>query len=75
METVGPHDEQIVGGLHRQEAHAIDLYADGTLEQADGCAHRGLQLQDGRRGCVGRIDGLVIKDHRQRQYAVMLGEH
>ena len=32
METIGTHDEQIIRGLDRQEAHTVHAYAGCTVE-------------------------------------------
>ena len=74
MEAIGTHDEQIVGGLHRKKAHTIHLHADGTIEQADGRAHRGFELNDLLGIRVGGINGLLVANHRQRQHSIVFGK-
>ena len=72
MEAVGAHDEQVVGGFHRQEAHAVHLDADRPIEQTHCSAHRGLELNHLGGGGIRWVDGLVIANDRQREHAVAL---
>ena len=74
MEAIGTHDEQIVGGLHWKEAHTIHLHADGTVEQADGRAHGGFELNDLLGIRVGGIHGLLVANHRQWQHTIVFGK-
>ena len=74
------------GGAHvRAEAEEVRARLDGrealprhehrarALKALDRAAHRSLQLEDGRRGRVARVDRLLVLDQRQRQHAVVRG--
>ena len=58
--------------LTGREARARDAQRAGALEDLDRRAHRGLELVDGGRGLVRRVDGLLVADHRQPEDAVAL---
>ncbi len=71
---VRAHDQQVARGLHRREAGARHVHGGGALEDSDRGAHRRLELNDGRRGRVGRVHRLPVHDHRQPEHAVALLE-
>ena len=66
METIRPHDEQIIGGFHRKEPHTVHLHADSLVEQRNRRTHGGLKLDNLLAGSISGVDGLVIHDHRKR---------
>ena len=74
MEAIGTHNEQIIGGFHRKEAHTIHLDADRTVEQTDCGTHGGFQLNHLFGVRVRGIHCLFVTNHRQRQHTIAFGE-
>jgi len=74
MESIGSHDKQIVGGFHRQETHTVNAYAGSPVEQRHRRSHGCFQLDDRLARRIGRIDGLVIANHRKRKHAIICGQ-
>src|SRR4051812_1451633 len=67
---VGAQHQQVVGGLHGDEPVPADLDQPGPLEDLDGGAHRGLDLDHlGRRGVAG-VEVLDVADQREPQDAL-----
>ena len=74
MESIRPHNEQIVGGFHWQETHTVHAHASGTIKQRHRGSHGRFQLNNRLARRIGGINGLFITNHWQRQYAVICGQ-
>ena len=61
-ERVGTNDQEIVRRLHGRKSDTRHQDRLRTVDCADRCAHRRLQLNDRSTRCVGRIHSLAVHD-------------
>jgi len=67
---VRTQSKQVVGGFDGREPLPRHHHGPRVVKALDGGPHGCFQLEDGRRGGVARVDGLLVLDQRQPQYAV-----